>query len=91
MPPVVLNAPTLAEALDPVTRDRQALALITLSSRERQVAELLAAGQTIDEIGQTLNIGGRWVARITRNLCARTGSNNRTHLVARLIRAGKIR
>jgi len=86
-----LPAPTIAEALDPAFRARQRLELIRLSPRERQVAEMLAAGRTIDEIGESLGIGRRWVGRITRNLCGRTGAANRTHLIAELIRAGKIR
>jgi len=59
-------------------------ALDQLSARERQVAVLVAAGNSNPEIANTLFLSRKTVERHVSNVLARTGACNRTDL-ARLV------
>ena len=69
----------------PTTRD-----LITLSDREREVAELVAGGHSNREIGDSLDISPKTVERHLTNVLSKLGIRNRTEL-ATLVRAGPVR
>jgi len=51
-----------------------------LSERERQIASLIAAGQTNPEIASRLFLSRKTVERHVSNILARTGNRNRTEL-----------
>jgi DNA-binding CsgD family transcriptional regulator len=57
-----------------------------LTGREREIAELVAAGATNPEIAQTLFLSRKTVERHVSNILARLGSRNRAELAARLAR-----
>lgn len=67
----------------PATRGAQALD--RLSERERQIATLIAAGQSNPEIASRLFLSRKTVERHVSNILARTGTRNRTEL-ARLLK-----
>jgi len=56
-----------------------------LTDRERQVAELLARGQTSDEICEAMSIGINTLKTHVANLLAKTATRTRAELVARLL------
>lgn len=80
-----------ATALNAAPLERQELALIQLDDREKHAAMLLAAGATTDEVAAALCMSRSATGQFISNLMSKTKSGNRTHLVARLLRAGKIR
>ena len=55
-----------------------------LSSREREVAELLVAGQTYREVGGRLFISAKTVEHHVARIRQRLGASNRSDLLARL-------
>jgi DNA-binding CsgD family transcriptional regulator len=55
-----------------------------LSSREREVAELLVAGQTYREVGGKLFISAKTVEHHVARIRQRLGASNRSDLLARL-------
>jgi DNA-binding CsgD family transcriptional regulator len=63
-------------------------ALDELSDRERQIATLIAAGNSNPEIASRLFLSRKTVERHVSNILARTGARNRTDL-ARLLSAEK--
>ena len=60
-----------------------------LSERERQIASLIAAGQSNPEIASRLFLSRKTVERHVSNILARTGSRNRTEL-ARFLSAQEL-
>ena len=69
----------------PAPRGEQALE--RLSQRERQIATLIAAGNSNPEIASRLFLSRKTVERHVSNILARTGARNRTEL-ARLVSTG---
>ena len=67
-----------------------ARALITLTDREREVAELVARGLSNREIGESLDISPKTVERHLTNVLSKLGIRNRTEL-ATLVRVGPVR
>ena len=57
-----------------------------LTGREREIAELVAAGASNPEIAQTLFVSRKTVERHVSNILARLGARNRAELAARLAR-----
>lgn len=58
----------------------------TLTSRERQITELLAAGRTTGAIGQELGISSATVRNHVRNILSKLAAHSRTEAVLRAIR-----
>jgi DNA-binding CsgD family transcriptional regulator len=75
--PVVRGTATAEAAPEPI-RGCQ------LSSREREVAELLVAGQTYREVGGRLFISAKTVEHHVARIRQRLGASNRSDLLARL-------
>lgn len=57
-----------------------------LTGREREIAQLVAAGASNPEIAQTLFLSRKTVERHISNILARLGARNRAELAARLAR-----
>lgn len=57
-----------------------------LTGREREIAELVAAGASNPEIAQTLFVSRKTVERHVSNILARLGARNRAELATRLAR-----
>jgi len=55
-----------------------------LSTRERQIAELVAAGASNPEIAEALFLSRKTVERHVTNILAKLGARNRVELAARL-------
>ena len=64
--------------------------LSTLTSREQEVLELLAGGNSNEEIAEKLMISKHTVARHRENLMRKLGLHNRSELVKYAIRKGLI-
>lgn len=56
-----------------------------ISPRELQVLALLLDGAKLEEIGRTLNIAHSTVQHHVKNMVEKTGSRNRTELIARVL------
>jgi DNA-binding CsgD family transcriptional regulator len=59
-----------------------------LTTRERQIADLLLDGFTNPEIARTLHISARTVQSHLEQARVKVGARNRTHLAALLLRRG---
>jgi DNA-binding NarL/FixJ family response regulator len=55
---------------------------LRFTSRETEIIEYLAQGNTAKEVGRTLNISPRTVERLKINAMERAQARNATHLVA---------
>jgi DNA-binding NarL/FixJ family response regulator len=62
----------------------------SLTPRERQVAALLSAGRTTDQIARALFIGGTTAKTHLRGIYAKLGVNSRAAAVARLAELGML-
>jgi DNA-binding NarL/FixJ family response regulator len=62
----------------------------SLSEREIQIIELVAAGLTNHEIAQQLEISKRTVDNHISNILTKTGTDNRVALVRWALRWGKV-
>jgi DNA-binding CsgD family transcriptional regulator len=80
-----LDGPTLGEALG-----HQALTNVPLTEYELDIARLIASGLTARQIAERLGRTYEAVHAATCHLLVKTGSKNRPHLIARLLRAGRI-
>ncbi|MFE2297953.1 helix-turn-helix transcriptional regulator [Streptomyces sp. NPDC059445] len=67
-----------------------ALAPPTLTLRQRQVLNLVAAGHTSTQIGRQLGIGATTVQRHLHNIYDELGAHDRAHAVALAIHYGHI-
>ncbi|NES98083.1 MAG: helix-turn-helix transcriptional regulator [Desertifilum sp. SIO1I2] len=63
---------------------------ITLSDRELQVIELVAAGLTNENIAEKLEISKRTVDNHISNILTKTATGNRTALVLWALQQGKV-
>mgnify|MGYP006424311597 CR=1 FL=1 len=63
---------------------------ITISGREMQIIELVAAGLTNQEIAQKLDISKRTVDNHISNILAKTSTDNRVSLVRWALQWGKV-
>ena len=63
---------------------------VTLSDRELQVVELVAAGLTNQEIAQKLEISKRTVDNHISNILTKTATDNRVALVRWALQWGKV-
>ena len=61
-----------------------------LTDRERQVLELLAEGQSYEQIGSRLSLGVETVRTHVRKASGRLGARTRTEVVATALRLGLI-
>jgi PAS domain S-box-containing protein len=59
-----------------------------LSAREREIVQLVAAGQTGPEIAEQLHISHATVRTHVRNAMAKVGARSRAHLVAKALGDG---
>ena len=55
-----------------------------LTSREKEIAKLIAKGQVYKEIANTLNISDRTVATHIQNMFGKVNANNKVELMNRL-------
>ena len=62
----------------------------TLSERELQILELVAAGLTNQEISEKLDISKRTVDNHVSNILTKTGAGNRVALVRWALQWGKV-
>ncbi len=62
----------------------------SLSDREMQIIELVAAGLTNDKIAEELEISKRTVDNHISNILDKTGANNRVALVRWALQWGKV-
>ena len=60
----------------------------TLSPREREIVQLVAAGETGPEIAEHLHISDATVRTHVRNAMAKLGARSRAHLVAKALGEG---
>ncbi|AFZ49146.1 photosynthetic electron transport-dependent transcriptional regulator PedR [Dactylococcopsis salina] len=63
---------------------------ITISGREMQIIELVAAGLTNQEIAQKLEISKRTVDNHISNILTKTSTDNRVSLVRWALQWGKV-
>jgi DNA-binding CsgD family transcriptional regulator len=77
-------APAVGRAVPPSPRPAEADCGGALSSREREVAELLLAGQTYREVGSRLFISAKTVEHHVARMRQRLGATTRSDLLARL-------
>lgn len=84
MPPILFDAPTLDEALHGVTPEPE------LTAHELDVARLLAAGAHMAEIATLTGWSDRSVPYTIVRLLEKTRTRSEAHLVAHLIKTGKI-
>ena len=63
---------------------------VTLSERELQIIELVAAGLTNEKIAETLEISKRTVDNHISNILNKTGTGNRVALLRWALQWGKI-
>jgi DNA-binding CsgD family transcriptional regulator len=84
MPPIILDAPTLDEALRGVAPEPE------LRAHELAVARMLAVGATYAEIAAATGVSERSVPYTVTRLLEKTRTRTEAHLVTRLIKSGKI-
>ncbi|MEB3356437.1 MAG: helix-turn-helix transcriptional regulator [Synechococcales bacterium] len=65
-------------------------AAVSLSDRELQIVELVAAGLTNQEIAERLEISKRTVDNHISNILTKTATNNRVELFRWALQSGKV-
>jgi LuxR family transcriptional regulator of spore coat protein len=63
---------------------------VTLTTRERDVLELVALGLSAKEAAMELNIAPCTIERHVENVRLKTRTKNRAHLIAYVIRSGML-
>lgn len=85
------NAPRLQERVDQIRkrwmRDRGSNALTGLSSRERQIADLVSDGRTNRQIGTSLKLSPRTVETYLERIFAKLEVSSRSEVAAAVARA----
>jgi DNA-binding NarL/FixJ family response regulator len=76
--------------MDNMTTGTEAQVTGTLSDRELQIVELVAAGLTNQEIAEKLEISKRTVDNHISNILTKTGTGNRVALVRWALHWGKV-
>lgn len=82
------NLPSVSHLLSQNKKLEQALKLHPLSRRERQVMQLVAAGQTTREIADTLYLSPNTVENHRRKAMRKVGAKNTAELVRYALEAG---